>query len=181
MIFFRFPVSPITSAWWREHMYQLIRSPNGHELMIPDTSESSPSSPAVASEVSAPSSASSSSTFASLSLNPTAAFAHSFQALSQGDHSASPTFAGFHTPLPGELFRNPNLAASMRRLAQLGPEEGFYQGPTAEAIVELVKSQGGVMELEVRPVALLFAFLIQFVESYAIALLMSSGFEGSSQ
>ena len=41
----------------------------------------------------------------------------------------------------------PNLAKTFRALAEHG-KDGFYKGRIAEAIVEIIKSKGGVMELE---------------------------------
>lgn len=52
-----------------------------------------------------------------------------------------------NAPRPGETFRNPGLARTMKKLAQEGPQ-GFYQGEIAEAIVQVVQSQGGVMTLD---------------------------------
>jgi gamma-glutamyltranspeptidase/glutathione hydrolase len=43
--------------------------------------------------------------------------------------------------------RFPDLAKTFRLLADKG-KEGFYTGPVAHAIVDLIKSKGGVMELE---------------------------------
>ena len=43
--------------------------------------------------------------------------------------------------------RFPTLARSLREIATHG-KDGFYKGWIAEEIVKLVKSQGGVMELE---------------------------------
>lgn len=50
-------------------------------------------------------------------------------------------------PLPGQIMTFPNLAKTFRALAERG-KDGFYKGRVAEAIVELIKSKGGVMELE---------------------------------
>lgn len=50
-------------------------------------------------------------------------------------------------PRPGEIIQLPNLAKTFRSVAEHG-KDGFYQGRIAEAIVELIKSKGGVMELE---------------------------------
>lgn len=49
-------------------------------------------------------------------------------------------------PLPGEVMRFPDLAQTFRSLVSEG-KDGFYKGRVAEAIVELIKSKGGVMEL----------------------------------
>ena len=50
-------------------------------------------------------------------------------------------------PKSGEVFRNPDLANSLRRIAAKG-RDGFYKGPTAEAIVSISKEMGGTMTLE---------------------------------
>ncbi|KAF8585517.1 gamma-glutamyltranspeptidase [Ramaria rubella] len=50
-------------------------------------------------------------------------------------------------PLPGQIKTFPDLAQTFRRVAEQG-KDGFYKGPVAEAIVELIKSKGGLMELE---------------------------------
>ena len=50
-------------------------------------------------------------------------------------------------PLPGQIMTFPDLAKTFRRLVEHG-KDGFYKGPVAEAIVELIQNKGGVMELE---------------------------------
>jgi len=45
----------------------------------------------------------------------------------------------------GDVFRNPDLAVSLERIAARG-RDGFYRGPTATAILELSRRAGGVME-----------------------------------
>jgi gamma-glutamyltranspeptidase/glutathione hydrolase len=47
-------------------------------------------------------------------------------------------------PAAGEVFRNPGLARSLRRIAESG-RRGFYEGPTAQAIVDVVRAHGGAM------------------------------------
>jgi len=49
-----------------------------------------------------------------------------------------------HAPRAGEIFRNPGLAGVLRRIVQQG-RDGFYTGPTADAIVSLLKDKGGTM------------------------------------
>ena len=50
-------------------------------------------------------------------------------------------------PETGEVFRNPDLAVSLRRIAEKG-RDGYYQGPTAEAILTISKEAGGVFTAE---------------------------------
>ena len=47
-------------------------------------------------------------------------------------------------PQPGELFRNPGLARTLRVLAE-GGARAFYEGEIAEAIVAVLAEAGGVM------------------------------------
>ncbi|KJA25753.1 hypothetical protein HYPSUDRAFT_37218 [Hypholoma sublateritium FD-334 SS-4] len=50
-------------------------------------------------------------------------------------------------PLPGQIIKLPNLAKTFREVVTHG-KDGFYKGRVAQAIVDLIKSKGGVMELE---------------------------------
>lgn len=66
----------------------------------------------------------------------------------QGEEEAAEMLLpGNRAPKTGELMRLPGLARVMRRVAENG-RKGFYEGETAEKIVEAVKKRGGVMELE---------------------------------
>jgi gamma-glutamyltranspeptidase / glutathione hydrolase len=47
-------------------------------------------------------------------------------------------------PRAGEVVRNPDLARTMRAIAARGAR-GFYEGATARAILDLVRSEGGTM------------------------------------
>jgi gamma-glutamyltranspeptidase/glutathione hydrolase len=50
-------------------------------------------------------------------------------------------------PLPGQIMTFKTLANTFKRLVEHGTK-GFYEGPVAEAIVELIASKGGVMTVE---------------------------------
>ncbi|KAF7320145.1 Gamma-glutamyltranspeptidase [Mycena kentingensis (nom. inval.)] len=50
-------------------------------------------------------------------------------------------------PRIGQIFKFPNLAQTFREVATKG-KDGFYKGRVAEAIIKLIQSKGGVMELE---------------------------------
>lgn len=49
-------------------------------------------------------------------------------------------------PLPGQVIKLTTLASTFREIAAHG-KDGFYKGRVAQAIIDLVQSQGGVMEL----------------------------------
>jgi gamma-glutamyltranspeptidase/glutathione hydrolase len=48
-------------------------------------------------------------------------------------------------PVAGQLFRNPELAATLRLIGEHG-RDGFYKGQTANAILKLERELGGFME-----------------------------------
>lgn len=50
-------------------------------------------------------------------------------------------------PFAGEIFRNPGLAETFRRIAE-GGKSAFYQGDLAEAIASVVQQAGGCMTVE---------------------------------
>ena len=51
---------------------------------------------------------------------------------------------GGRAPRSGEEFRNPGLAASLRRIAALG-KKGFYEGETGGMILAAIRTEGGTM------------------------------------
>lgn len=54
---------------------------------------------------------------------------------------------GVRAPRFGEIWKNADLANSLRRIAEQD-RDGFYKGPTAQAIVETLHAEGGVMTPE---------------------------------
>ena len=54
---------------------------------------------------------------------------------------------GYRAPYPGEIFKNPHLAATFRALGKEG-KAGFYTGRIAEEIVKVTKELGGFLELD---------------------------------
>jgi gamma-glutamyltranspeptidase/glutathione hydrolase len=67
--------------------------------------------------------------------------------LSAHPNSASTYLIDGRPPKAGEAFRNPDLAASLRRIAEKG-RDGYYTGPTAEAIVAISRELGGTFTPE---------------------------------
>lgn len=52
---------------------------------------------------------------------------------------------GGKAPVAGQLFKNPELAATLKRIGEHG-RDGFYEGPTADAILKLERELGGFMQ-----------------------------------
>jgi len=62
------------------------------------------------------------------------------------DPAAAKTFLPKgHAPAPGEMFANPNLAASLELIAK-GGRDAFYKGPIARAIVADMKARDGLLD-----------------------------------
>jgi gamma-glutamyltranspeptidase/glutathione hydrolase len=64
--------------------------------------------------------------------------------LSAEPNAARTYLVGPRAPRAGEMFRNPDLAASLRLVAENGAR-GFYEGKTAEAILAISREKGGTM------------------------------------
>src|SRR5580765_8540179 len=63
-----------------------------------------------------------------------------------GDPITAATFLpGGHPPLPGEIFANPRLAATLELIGK-GGRDAFYKGPIARAIVADMKKRDGLLE-----------------------------------
>lgn len=74
-------------------------------------------------------------------------WSHSVKMLASHPNSAETFLINGEAPKPGQVFRNPDLARSLRRIAEKG-RDGYYTGTTAEAIVAIEKEMGGAMTLE---------------------------------
>lgn len=66
---------------------------------------------------------------------------------SQYESSARILLPGGAPPVPGEIFRQQELAESLREVAETGGES-FYRGELAKRIVAGVKANGGIIEVE---------------------------------
>jgi gamma-glutamyltranspeptidase / glutathione hydrolase len=62
--------------------------------------------------------------------------------IAQHPNTAKTYLIDGRAPRVGEIFRNPDLGKSLRLIAEQG-RDGFYKGPTAQAILQLSKEQGG--------------------------------------
>jgi len=67
--------------------------------------------------------------------------------LSQFAGSAALLLPDGNPPAPGTTWKNPDLAAVLRRIAEQGPA-GFYEGETARLIVEEMNRGGGLITME---------------------------------
>lgn len=66
----------------------------------------------------------------------------------EGDPSACKTYLPHgHAPQTGEIFRNPDLAWSLKQIAELG-RGVFYRGEIANRVVAASRSAGGTMKAE---------------------------------
>lgn len=74
-------------------------------------------------------------------------WSHSVNFLASHPNSATTYLIDGRAPKPGEVFRNPDLAKSLQRVADKG-RDGYYKGATAEAIATISKEMGGAMTLE---------------------------------
>jgi gamma-glutamyltranspeptidase/glutathione hydrolase len=64
--------------------------------------------------------------------------------LAKNPASAALWLSGGKARATGEVVKNPDLQAVLERIADKGPD-GFYQGPTAQAIVDEMKRGGGII------------------------------------
>ncbi len=75
------------------------------------------------------------------------AWAESQARLNQDDHAARAYLPGGHAPGVGQIFRNPDLASSLKLIAA-GGRNAFYRGKIAEKILNCSKRMGGTMSAE---------------------------------
>jgi gamma-glutamyltranspeptidase/glutathione hydrolase len=73
-----------------------------------------------------------------------ATWADYLRKLTADTNAAATYLINGHTPREGEIFRNPDLARTLRLIAARG-KDGFYQGPVADAIVATERAKGGLM------------------------------------
>ena len=70
-------------------------------------------------------------------------WSNAVELLAQFPNAAKTFLIDGHAPGPGEVFRNPDLANSLRLIAEHG-REAFYKGPIADAILQISREQGGM-------------------------------------
>lgn len=69
------------------------------------------------------------------------------ETLERDEEGARVFLPGGRPPRPGEVFRNPDLARTLKRLEKEGVES-FYEGPIGEAIVAASRKRGGLLSME---------------------------------
>jgi len=69
------------------------------------------------------------------------------QKLKRTPAAASNYLIDGRAPRPGEIFRQPNLARTLRTIAN-GGRDAFYKGPIAKSIVDYMKDNGGFITME---------------------------------
>jgi gamma-glutamyltranspeptidase/glutathione hydrolase len=74
-------------------------------------------------------------------------WSHSVKMLRSHPNSASTYVINGEAPKAGQVFSNRDLANSLHRIAEQG-RDGYYKGPTAQAVVDISKEFGGVMTLD---------------------------------
>jgi len=74
-------------------------------------------------------------------------WARSEKFLGEHPNSRATFLVDGRAPVAGQIFRNPDLARSLRRIAEQG-RDGYYKGATAQAIADIVREQGGAMTLD---------------------------------
>ena len=72
---------------------------------------------------------------------------HIVAGLERFAESARIFLPGGRVPSVGETLRQPDLARTLERIAEEGAD-GFYRGTTAELLVEAMRRDGGILELE---------------------------------
>ncbi|KAI0800964.1 gamma-glutamyltranspeptidase [Fomes fomentarius] len=75
------------------------------------------------------------------------AYQRSYQLIKNASPNGDEILLDGKAPLPGQFMKLENLAKTFREVAAKG-KDGFYKGRVAESIVDLIKSKGGVLELE---------------------------------
>ena len=74
-------------------------------------------------------------------------WAASVPMLSKEPNAARTFLIDGKAPEAGQIFRNPDLAGTLARIAAQG-RDGYYRGPVAEAIVAMLKGRGSPMSLD---------------------------------
>jgi gamma-glutamyltranspeptidase/glutathione hydrolase len=73
-------------------------------------------------------------------------WARSREMLSSTPNAARAFLIDGQPPKAGDIFKNPDLANTLRQVAEKG-RDGFYTGPVASAIVDALRAEGGSMTL----------------------------------